>query len=161
MTEQEFIHHIQQHLGIIQKIVYLYCDDPIDREDLTQEIQLQAWRAVDKFKGASKFSTWLYRVALNTALTYRRKLKPPLSSLEAQKNLRYTPTESSDRAELLMRAIRQLSDINKTIITLHLEDFDNGEIAEILGMTPNNVGVKLHRIKQQLSKKLKECTWTN
>lgn len=159
MTEQEFIHHIQLHEGIIHKIVRLYCDDASDREDLTQEIQLQAWRAVGTFRGESRFSTWLYRVALNTALTYRRKLKAPTTPIEEVATDSKAMVEPTDRSELLMRAIKLLSDVDKSIITLHLEDYDNGEIAEMLGMTANYVGVKLHRIKARLTKKIRATAW--
>lgn len=161
MTETEFINLIQQHSGIIHKILYLYVDDPEDKLDLKQEIQLQAWKAKDRFRGDSAFSTWLYRVALNTVLTFQRKRKIPSTSIE-HIEVKLENGERSDRSDMLLRAIKSLSDVDKTIITLHLEDYDNGEIAEITGLTKNNVGVKLHRIKELLKKKFNGVSeWTS
>lgn len=161
MTEQEFINLLQQHSGIIHKVLYLYVDDTEDKADLKQEIQLQAWKAKDRFRGDSTFSTWLYRVALNTVLTFQRKRKVKPTSLE-NIEVRQDLQESSERSDLLLRAIKNLTVIDKTIITLHLDDYDNGEIADITGLTKNNVGVKLHRIKEQLKKTLNAVSeWTN
>ena len=153
MTETEFINLIQQHSGIIHKILYLYVDDPEDKQDLKQEIQLQAWKAKDRFRGDSAFSTWLYRVALNTVLTFRRKKRIESTSIE-HVEVRLEHNEPSEHSERLLHAIKNLSDVDKTIITLHLEDYDNGEIADVTGLTKNNVGVKLHRIKDLLKRKL-------
>lgn len=156
MTEKEFIQKIQQHSGIIHKILYLYVDDPEDSRDLKQEIQLQAWKAKDRFRGDSQFSTWLYRVALNTVLTFRRKKQISTSEIVEADFAREQPKEATEQSDLLLRAIKSLNDIDKTIITLHLDDYDNGEIAEITGLSKNNVGVKLHRIKDQLKKKIND-----
>lgn len=158
MTENEFITKIQEHSGIIHKILYLYVDDPEDSRDLKQEIQLQAWKAKERFRGDSMFSTWLYRVALNTVLTFQRKNKRKIatSDIDNAREVGHAPREKSERSDLLLRAIKSLNDVDKTIITLHLEDYDNGEIADIIGLTKNNVGVKLHRIKDQLKKKLND-----
>ncbi|MEQ9304897.1 MAG: sigma-70 family RNA polymerase sigma factor [Marinoscillum sp.] len=158
MTEREFINKIQEHSGIIHKILYLYVDDPEDSRDLKQEIQLQAWKAKERFRGDSMFSTWLYRVALNTVLTFQRKNKRKVATadIDHARAVGQIPTEKSERSELLLRAIKSLNDVDKTIVTLHLEDYDNGEIADIIGLTKNNVGVKLHRIKDHLKKKLND-----
>jgi len=162
LTEKEFITAIQNHTGIIHKILYLYVDDPEDKRDLKQEIQLQAWRAQDRFRGDSQFSTWLYRVALNTVFTFNRKRKISSTSLDSAAEPIHHPAEKTERSELLLRAIKNLNDVDKTIVTLHLEDYDNGEIADITGLSKNNVGVKLHRIKEALRKKLNEkAQWTN
>jgi RNA polymerase sigma-70 factor (ECF subfamily) len=151
LTEKEFIKAIQEHAGIIYKIVYLYVDDPEDQRDMRQEIQLQAWRSIKNFRGESAFSTWLYRVALNTVFTHNKKKRlqsEPL--LVGTLNIPAENNERSERSELLLRAIKQLLDIDKTIITLHLEEYGNQEIANIIGLSPNNVGVKIHRIKELL-----------
>jgi len=163
LSEQEFIEQISNHQGIINKIIYLYIDDSQDRQDLRQEIQLQAWKAIGRFRGDSQFSTWLYRVALNTVLTFRRKNKINATDLDkVSHHLIIVDHEPSDRSELLFRAIKKLNDVDKAIITLHLEDYDNSEIAEITGLSKNNVGVKLHRIKQSLKEQLKKsAAWTN
>lgn len=153
MTEQEFVEAIQRHSGIIHKILYLYLDDRQEREDLAQEIQLQAWKAIARFRGDAQFSTWLYKIALNTVFTYKRKKRISADSID-DKDFVEEQMEIGERSEMLVQQIKLLSDVDKTIITLHLEDFDNGEIAEITGLTKNNVGVKMHRIKEQLKKKL-------
>ena len=153
MTEREFITLVQKHSGIIRRILYLYVDDPEDQKDLEQEIRLQAWKSLGRFRKDAAFSTWLYRVALNTVLTFRRRQTPPSSSLD-RVDMMTEVSGLSDHSELLLRAIKGLSDIDKTIITLHLEDYDHPEIADITGLTKNNVAVKLHRIKEALKKKL-------
>lgn len=154
MNEKEFLSLINQHSGIVHKILYLYVDDPEDKSDLKQEIFLQAWKSIGKFRKEAQFSTWLYRVALNTALTYRKKDRRKLKTTIENYDLPVQEEPGHEKSELLFRAIKQLSDVDKTVITLHLEEYDNGEISEITGMTRNNVAVKLHRIKDILTKKL-------
>ena len=145
---------INRHTGVIHKILFLYVDDPEDKRDLKQEILLQAWRSVDNFHGNSSFATWMYRVALNTVLTYRRKDKSKLkTSIENQDFISEVPFEH-EKTETLYRAIKQLNDIDKTIITLHLDDYSNDEIAQVTGLSKNNVAVKLHRIKDTLTNRL-------
>jgi RNA polymerase sigma-70 factor (ECF subfamily) len=154
LNEKEFLKLINQHSGIVHKIIYLYVDDPEDKNDLKQEIFLQAWKSIGNFRRDSQFSTWFYRVALNTALTYRKKDKNKLKTAIENYDQPVEERPKHEKSELLFRAIKQLNDVDKTIITLHLDDYDNGEISEITGMTKNNVAVKLHRIKEVLTTKL-------
>lgn len=154
MEQQTFIEHIQKHSGIIQKVIYLYVDDPDDKNDLRQEIILQAWQAIGRFRGESAFSTWLYRVALNTVFTFNRKQNRLRTEQIGERDITEEGNTDHPAADRLYAAIRSLSDIDKSIITLHLEDYDNTEIAEIMGMTKNHVAVKLHRVKTELTKKL-------
>jgi RNA polymerase sigma-70 factor (ECF subfamily) len=154
-TEREFTELIDQHRGIIYKVIRLYVRHEEDERDLYQEILFQAWRSYPTFKGQSKFSTWLYRVGLNTVLTFKRR--PPLvvahedlASLQPQASVKNT-----DETEALYLAIRELNEIDRMIITLHLDGYENEEIADISGLTKNNVAVKLHRIKEGIMKKLK------
>ncbi len=153
MTEADFVLAIKKHSGIIHKILYLYLDDKEEREDMAQEIHLQAWKSISRFREESTFSTWLYRVALNTVFTQKRKKRISLTSLEDHE-VTQELVETSDKTERLLLEIKRLSDVDKTIITLHLESYDNSEIAEILGLTKNNVTVKIHRIKENLKQKL-------
>jgi RNA polymerase sigma-70 factor, ECF subfamily len=158
MNQPTFIQLIQKHKGIIHKVVFLYADGAEDRKDLYQEILYQAWKSVAHFEGRSQFSTWLYRVALNTALVFRRK-DTKAGRQHSLEGMEYLPHElpiNDDRSEWLLRAIRNLNDIDKTLITLHLEDYSNDEIADITGLTKNNVAVKLHRIKNALTNQLKD-----
>ncbi|MEL7339750.1 MAG: sigma-70 family RNA polymerase sigma factor [Bacteroidota bacterium] len=153
--EKVFLRSISDHKGIIAKVVRLYVDHPEDQKDLFQEVVLQAWRSYERFAGNAKFSTWLYRVALNTVLTYRRKetRRPQMQSTD-NIEVPLAPKERSERSELLWLAIRELNQIDRLVIALHLDGYPNEEIAEITGMSKNNATVKLHRIKQRIVKKL-------
>ncbi|MES2734171.1 MAG: sigma-70 family RNA polymerase sigma factor [Bacteroidota bacterium] len=150
--EQEFIELINQHQKIIHKIIRLYTETKDDGADLFQEILLQAWRSFKKFRGDALFSTWLYRVGLNTALTFKSQTSHQKHSrpLEAT-DLVYHDNGLDDQKEVLYRAIRQLSEVDRVLIGLHLDGYQPEEIGEIAGITANNVSVKLHRIKQKLS----------
>lgn len=156
MEERTFVELIRKHSGVIHKLIYLYVDTAEDKKDLYQEVLFQAWKSIGNFRGQAAFSTWLYRVALNTILTFTRKSRT-YEPLENKADM--LPAEpagtQNENSYRLMLAIRQLNDIDKTIITLHLEDYDNGEIAEITGLSKNNVAVKLHRIKDTLTTKLR------
>ncbi len=154
--EQEpFLEIISTHQGIIHKVCRIYARNEDDRADLFQEIVLQLWRAFDSFKGESKISTWMYRVALNTAISGVRKAfrRPVLSSLDDQPILAVADYADPDKEEdlrLLHQAINRLSDIERAIVLLYLEEQSYEEISEVIGITPNYVGVKLNRIKQKL-----------
>jgi len=156
VSEREFTELIDQNRGILYKVIRLYVRHEEDERDLFQEIILQAWRSYPNFKGNSKFSTWLYRVALNTVLTFKRRpqLVVPHEDLAL---LRVTTGEKNpkEETEALYIAIRELNEIDRMIVTLHLDGYENEEIADIAGLTKNNTAVKLHRIKEVLMKKLK------
>ena len=150
-----FLEQIEEHTGIINKIVNLYADNSDDRQDLRQEILLQAWRSYESFENRSKFSTWLYRVCLNTALVFHRKSKRMVTvDIDDIKPLSNN-NEIHHGAELLYLAIKQLPPAERSIIILHLDGYANEEIAEIIGISKNNAAVKLHRIKQTLTEKVR------
>ena len=150
--QQAFLDEIDKHKGIIIKISNLYAEDPEDRKDLQQEIIYQSFKSFNTFKGNSKFSTWLYKISLNVSLTYLSKRKRSAKSAELIHHEGYAEThELSERSDKLYRAIRQLNEVDRGIIMLHLEGYNNIEISEIAGISLNNAGVKLHRIKQQLT----------
>lgn len=156
MTEENFLSHVKAHEGIINKILYLYIDSNEDKRDMYQEIVLQAWKSMDRFRGDSQFSTWLYRISLNTVMTFLKKeSRLKKESLDTELPIATSVNEPTDRSMKLMLAIKQLSDVEKSVITLHLDDYSNDEIAEILGVSKNNVAVKIHRIKEELKKKIK------
>jgi RNA polymerase sigma factor (sigma-70 family) len=156
--EKEFISLLNEYQRIIHKVCNLYMDAHADREDLFQEITLQAWKAYGNFRGDAKFSTWLYRVALNTAITFFRKEKrqPDIFSTETIPDFRsndaYDPIEEQVKA--MYAAIGDLSKIDKAIVMLYLEDYSYNDIGDMMGITANNVAVKMNRIKT----KLKEST---
>lgn len=158
--EEQFTRLIQDNSGIIHKVILLYVDDEQERADLYQEVLLQAWRSFGSFRGESKFSTWLYRVSLNTVFTYNRKAsrKPETSSFNEVefKSTHKESEEISDQRNQLLFLIKKMDEIDRMIISLHLDGYSNKEIAEITGLTANNAGVKLHRIKEKLIAQMKK-----
>ncbi|QLH32904.1 MAG: sigma-70 family RNA polymerase sigma factor [Cyclobacteriaceae bacterium] len=155
VSEKEFVALVNENRGIIYKVIRLYIYQEEDIRDLYQEIVFQAWKSYPRFDGRSKFSTWLYRVGLNTVLTFKRRpvVVVPHEDLTSL-NVAQTKT-NTDESEALYTAIRQLPEVDRMIISLHLDGYENEEIAEITGLTKNNTAVKLHRIKDILIKKLK------
>ena len=141
------------------KLIGLYAYSLADRNDIYQEVLYNAWRGINSFQGKSKFSTWLYQVALNTILTYNRTSKKTSLANNDVEDL-IVPvapqTEKKEEVQRLYQAIRKLVETDRIIITLHLEGYDNPEIADILGISSNYVGVKLFRIKNQLQTFLKQ-----
>lgn len=155
VTQKVFIDLIEQNRGIIFKVIRLYIRHSEDERDLFQEILFQAWKSYPRFDGRSKFSTWLYRVSLNTVLTFKRR--PVL--VETREELESSESVSRDQqeeTEALYQAILELTEIDRMIITLHLDGYENEEIAEITGLTKNNVAVKLHRAKSAVIEKMKK-----
>ncbi len=135
----------------------IYCDDQDDRNDLFQEIVAQLWKSFPSFREESKFTTWMYRVALNTAITTFKKTKrrPDQNRLTYEnfqvKDENYD-TETEDEIKNLHRAVAQLTGVEKSIVLLFLENKKYEEIAEITGITQNYVRVKMNRIKKKLKK---------
>jgi RNA polymerase sigma-70 factor (ECF subfamily) len=156
VSEREFTNQIESCRGIIFKVIRLYVNDEEDEKDLFQEILFQAWKSFPRFDGRSKFSTWLYRVSLNTVLTFKRRP----AKVVTHENFESLPIAAekgnSEDTEALYLAIRELNEIDRMIVSLHLDGYENEEIAEISGLTKNNTAVKLHRIKETLTKKLKD-----
>jgi len=154
-SETTFEKLIVKHQNLIHKICNLYENSKADKKDLFQEITLQSWRSFSSFQGNSKFSTWLYRVALNTAITQKRKKsRRPLSTAisETEYEIPDSSAEESPEEDLkaLRWAISQLRPIDRAIIFLYLEEKSYQEIANIIGITTKNVGVKIVRIKAKL-----------
>ncbi len=152
VNKTEFSTLIEKHQAIIHKITMVYANGQSNREDLFQEICLQLWRSYPNFRNESKFSTWMYRVALNTAISTIRKTRTDIHFEQLHDNDRME-TETSDEKEqvkLLYRAISKLNRIDKAVILLWLEEKSYDEIASILGISKTNVSVKLVRIKHKL-----------
>jgi len=160
--ENEFLEKIQKHQPILHKISYLYTQNQVEREDMYQEIMLQLWHSYPSFKGNSKFSTWLYRVALNTAITITKKQKQTkIVFIENSDQIADTfdmgkAQEKSENIRILHQAISCLNQMEKAIILLWLEEKKYQEIAEIVGVSLKNVSVKVLRIKKKLAKIIKE-----
>lgn len=161
MQHQEaFVRLIKENEGIIYKITRAYARDREDQKDLYQEVVYQLWKSFESFKGNSKWSTWTYRVALNTSLTYANRRKNKGHSvpfdLEALNRLDEPDSVMEERVAILYAHIKELNVIEKGLILLFLEGKSYEEIAEITGFTVTNVGTRLGRIKQKLKTKIKK-----
>lgn len=155
VDKQEFVKLIDTHQGIIHKVCSMYRQTGTERVDLFQEIVLQLWKGYPSFKGEAKLTTWMYRVALNTAISQFRKTKrrprvEELSEYAYQLPDHPIDYEKKEKSEFLQRAIQKLSEIEKAVIMLYLESHSYDEIAQIMGMTKTHVGVKINRIKKKL-----------
>ena len=153
---QQFSQQIAASHRIVLKICRMYGLDQEDRDDLRQEILLNAWRAFPQFRGEAKFSTWLYKVGLNTAIGRARKKRVTVQPLMAAHD--HVPDYDSDKAEqlaLLDRLVSQLTAQEKALVALYLDELSYQEMAEIMGLTENHIGVKLNRIKEKLKKLIK------
>ncbi len=151
-----FVRELNQHLGIARKIARVYFNDPDDQRDAVQEMMYQLWSSYPRFDGRSKFSTWMYRVCLNTALTYRKKNAEKDERLsQAHVQIPDEPGSGHTSTDQLFSAIATLSSLNKAIIMLYLDSMSYDEIAGVTGLTKSNVSVRLVRIKKELEILLK------
>ena len=155
--EKEFLALIHDYQNIIYKICRLYRDNKEDQEDLFQEIVYQLWKSYPGFNRESKVSSWMYRIALNTAIAIYRKSKISVDYYpEFPEHLHLSDEKTvSENEERLFWALRKLNDSEKAVISLYLEDFNYREIASITGLSESNVGVRLNRIKNKLKQILK------
>lgn len=154
-SQTEFLKLVEQHRGIIIKICAIYARQPEEREDLFQEVIVQLWKAWPSFKGLSKFSTWLYRIALNTSISGLRKKKTDLVYMDQLHMPESGYEEDNTRKEqlgALYRAIRQLPEIDRAVVMLFLEDHSYEEMEEILGISEGALRVKMARAKEKLKR---------
>jgi RNA polymerase sigma factor (sigma-70 family) len=161
--EANFMQLISQNKGILFKICRIYLEDVNDREDLLQEMILQLWRGFHSFKGDSKFSSWMYRVALNTAIAFfkKQKRRPDSEQLPLNFDPADEPGNSSEKEEqlaLFYKAVQQLNKVEKALIFLYMENQPHDEIAANLGITTINVRVRLNRIKNRLKDIIKQLS---
>lgn len=164
MTESEhrniFNEWLDQYKGLLFKIIRAYAFDQEDREDLFQEISIQVWKSIPNFKHQSAISTWIYRVSLNTALVWKRKTtrhKDGRQSVAAMENILHSGSEPKDeRLEWLYSKISKLNEIDRSITLLMLDGFSYSDMAEILGISESNIGVKIYRIKKHLTSESKK-----
>lgn len=153
--EQRFVAQLEENQNIVHKICRMYTNDQQSHKDLFQEITIQLWRAYPKFRGDSKFSTWMYRVALNTAITLYRKSKRRIKTQDYDTvHFKISDIPYDDEAEqqlnLMYKAVKQLNDIEKALVFLYLEDKNYRDISETLGISEVNARVKMNRIKTKL-----------
>jgi RNA polymerase sigma-70 factor (ECF subfamily) len=153
--EHSFVELLEKHQNIVHKVCRLYTNNQDAHNDLFQEITIQLWKAYPKFRGDAKFSTWMYRVGLNTAITLYRKSKRTIKTQEFEtvsfkiKSVEYDDTEEQ-QLKLLYKAVHQLNDIEKALVLLYLEDKKYNEISETLGISEVNARVKMNRVKKKL-----------
>jgi RNA polymerase sigma-70 factor, ECF subfamily len=160
--EDLFRQSLAAHQGLLWRVVRAFAKGAEDQEDLLQEILLQLWQSLPSFRGESKDSTWIYRLAFNTSLGWQRKEKRRRLKHEAFALLACEPTsEPAPNDELLERlyvAIRTLPKLDASLALMHLDGLSYREMSEVLGISENHVGVRLHRIRKQLTEQLKETT---
>lgn len=157
-NKETFLRLLEEHKGIIIKICNAYCREPDDKEDLSQEIVYNLWKAFANYTADYKFSTWLYRVALNVAISYYRKEKRSLQYTPYDENLIIFDDDGYNKTLdgkllLLQQFILELKEIDKSIMLLYLDDKSYREIAEITGISETNVATKINRIKTNLKAK--------
>lgn len=142
---------------MLYKVCRLYCFTAPDRQDLFQEIVFQLWRSYPSFRGEARISTWLYRIALNTAISGLRKKRRLITSVDPEQlpgdlqDIQY-PAEKEEQVQLLYAAIDKLTEVEKALTMLYLEDKSYQEMEEILGISQNNLRVKMNRIRDKLRK---------
>ncbi|WP_121665761.1 RNA polymerase sigma factor [Mesonia aquimarina] len=153
--ENSFVELLEKHQNIVHKVCRIYTNSQDAHNDLFQEITIQLWKAYPKFRGEAKFSTWMYRVALNTAITLYRKSKRRVKTQDFDTVLfRIKAEEYDDTTEqqlkVMYAALHELNDIDKALVFLYLEDKNYNEISEMLGVSEVNARVKMNRIKKKL-----------
>lgn len=155
--DENFVNIINDHRALIYKVCRLYCSDPDDQKDLFQEIILQVWKSLGGFRQESSLSTWMYRVALNTAITHFKKERR-YGNRVSLVGIEIPDIGNSENNEELLgelfKAIEDLDKIDKSIILLYLEEKSYDEISKIVGLSKSNVGVRINRIKMKLSKRI-------
>jgi RNA polymerase sigma factor (sigma-70 family) len=157
--EQEFLNRIQSHKGILYKVSKMYMDNSDDQQDLFQEIVCQLWKSYDSFRNESQFSTWMYRVAVNTAIVFLKKEKRKIDKYEIDSdNIKEDENDSHIKESQLdhfYKAVQKLDKIDKAIIFYQLEGFSHKEIGQNLGISEGNARVKLNRAKEKLKEIIK------
>ena len=156
LSSEQFLNVFEENIGLIFKISRAYTKTLQDREDLINDIALELWKSFKNFRGNSKISTWIYRIALNTSMNYKRRKKKDslFSFLDDSRKADYISwnleDDKSSEAEILYQCIDELGEINKAIILLYLDGNSHEEISEITGISKSNVGTRIGRIKEQI-----------
>jgi len=156
--EKEFTALVTGHQGIILKVCRMYCRDPDDAGDLFQEIVLQLWKGYPRYNGDAKVTTWMYKVALHTAITHFRRQRDRVKSQPFSYGRHDRPEEApgaaAEQQESLRVAMSHLDKFDKAVLILYLDDKPYREIADIMGISETYVGVKLNRIRKKLKELL-------
>ena len=160
IQEQEFVTLVEAHQNLIHKICRLYTKSDSEHKDLFQEITIQLWKAYPKFRGEAQFSTWMYRVGINTAISLYRKSKRRIQSLNFDDVAFKTPQDEvyndieDQQLSTIYKAIKQLNDVDKALVFLYLEDKSYKDISETMGISEVNARVRMNRLKKKLKKQL-------
>ena len=155
--DQIFGEWLEAHKAILFKVARAYGATHADREDLFQEIALQVWNSIEAFRGEAAVTTWIYRVALNTALAWNRKERKHgrgRQDLEAASGLLISPAGRDPRLEWIYQRIAELDEVSRSLALLMLDGFSYRDMSQILGLSESNVGVKINRIKATLAAQL-------
>jgi len=153
MDDTRFTELIRGSAGLIHRIAYAYCRGAADREDLVQEILVQLWRSRDRYDERRRETTWVYRIALNVAISFHRRERrhqERRAALDDHPIAQAEPVEPGAEVELLLRCIDDLDALDKALVLLYLDGNDHASTADVLGISVSNVGTKLHRIKDRL-----------
>ncbi len=152
--EKEFETKIREHESLLYKVCRIYAHTAVDRQDLFQEIVLQAWKSFPKFKGTAAFSTWLYRIAINVSITGLRNKTAFIDSRAPahlpDSNVEEMHNDNDEQLNLLYKSIEQLTEIEKAIVMLYMEDYSYEEMEDILGINSGTLRVRMNRVKEKL-----------
>lgn len=161
-ASHEFLSLVEKHKGILIKVCSLYARRQDERDDLFQEIVIQLWKAWPSFEGRSQFSTWLYRIALNTAISGLRKRKAEvvyMDHFEIPDAVDHSDQHREEQLKSLYEAIRELPEIDRALVMLYLEDRSYDEMEDILGISQGTLRVKMNRAKEKLKKSIKSLSY--
>lgn len=161
---EAFVRLLDQHAGIVRRVAAGYARSLADRHDLMQEIRLQLWKAYPRYSPERPFSTWMYRIALNVAISFlRSSTRPmrqtvPLDDLEVADETAGPPHDPDERIPVLQRIIAALDPLNRALLLLYLDDHSYRDISSILGITETNVATKLNRLKKRVRQDVAQIT---
>jgi len=156
---ERFVQLLEQHKRILYKVASAYCADAEDRRDLAQEIVIQLWRAFPRYDDQFKFSTWMYRIGMNVAISFlrneRRRGRDTVALDEQVDLIDFAAADrlmgkAGDDVRLLQRLVARLDEMSRALLVLYLEGYSHAEIAEILGISVTNTGTRINRIKERL-----------
>jgi RNA polymerase sigma-70 factor (ECF subfamily) len=160
--QERFVALLEEHKRMLYKVTSVYCSNPEDRRDLMQEIVIQLWRSFPRYDDRSKFSTWMYRIGMNVAISFLRSErrrggeKVPLEQVDVIDSAAADRIlgEAGDDLRLLQRLISRLDEMSRALIVLYVEGYSHAEIGEILGISATNVGTRVNRIRNRLREEL-------
>lgn len=165
VSQERFLSLVEENKKILYKVANAYCKDPNDRPDLVQEIVIELWLSFNRFDNRCQFSTWMYRIAINVAISFYRSQRRKAQNIVPIKDFILEIAvademleQAGDDIRLLYKLINQLDELNRILIILYLDGYSQNEIAEILGISSSNVSTKVNRIKQKLQQEFESIS---